>query len=349
MAVLVSVVVFVAVAVAVAVVAVTLPGSAAADPTPVVPADGYGFTQGSSPLFLTAPDCDRELDAVAKTGASWLRVLVDWSRIESSQGMYSWGYLDHITDAAKTRHLKILATVAYTPTWARAPGTSFTAPPVNPSDFGAFSTAVVQRYGDRISNWEIWNEPNLPLFWGHTVDAAGYTELLRAAYIAIKSVQPNSTVVAAGLSRSMGDNAPPIFMAAMYAAGAKGYFDAAAMHPYVFQGGLSVDPQNGWSDVARVHDVMGDNGDGNKKIWMTELGAPTSSPSAEGVTEQEQIRQISDILWASSQTGYSGPAFIYSIRDVDSSKWSMGNTEAHFGTLLTSDWKPKFAASILDR
>jgi polysaccharide biosynthesis protein PslG len=171
--------------------------------------------------------------------------------------------------------------------------------------------------------------------------------LLKAAYPAIKAVQPNSTVVAAGLSRLVGDDSPPAFMEQMYAAGAKGFFDAAAAHPYVFPGGLAADQDNGWSDVGRLRAVMDSHGDGGKKIWMTELGAATSDPSAEGITQLEQAKQIADVLAAAAATGFSGPAFIYSIRDVSSSK--RNDRESNFGALLTTDWQPKAAAAALAR
>ena len=104
-----------------------------------------------------------------------------------------------------------------------------------------------------------WNEPNLPLFFGF-VDKRPerYTQLLKAAYPAIKAVQPDSTIVAGGLSPAFEQDAPPIFVNAMYANGAKGYFDAMAMHPYVFPRGLAVDPMNGWSDVEVVRQIMVD-------------------------------------------------------------------------------------------
>jgi hypothetical protein len=92
---------------------------------------------------------------------------------------------------------------------------------------------------------------------------------------------------------------------------------------------------------------MVDNGDGGKKIWMTEIGAPTSAPSAAGVSQDEQARQITDILWKSSQSGFSGPAFIFSIRDVNTA--DQDNEQDNFGALLTSDWQPKVAASVLAR
>ena len=62
--------------------------------------------------------------------------------------------------------------IAYTPDWARAPGSSFTAPPIDPNTFAAFAEKVVQRYHDRIGDWEIWNEPNVPVFFGHVPDRA---------------------------------------------------------------------------------------------------------------------------------------------------------------------------------
>jgi hypothetical protein len=327
--------------------AMTLIGQPAAKAeTLTVPRDGYGFSVGAPMTWMSDVDADRELDAAAKTGATWLRVLIDWHIVEPMPGAFNWGYVDHWVNGARARGLNVLGLIAYTPDWARAPGSYFSAPPVDASTYAAFAAKVVQRYGDRVSNWEIWNEPNLPLFFGFTDNRPEkYTELLKLAYPAIKAVQPHGTVIAAGLSPAFESDAPPIFVSAMYAAGAKGSFDAMAMHPYVFPGGLAVDSQNGWSDVERVHQIMIDNGDGAKKIWMTELGAPTSDPSAEGVSQDEQARQITDVLWKAAQSGYSGPAFVFAIRDVNTALHA--NRDDNFGALLTSDWQPKVAAGVL--
>lgn len=317
---------------------------------PALPVDGYGFGQGGEPVTASFDTTNREVDAVAATTATWLRVPVEWRAIESTRGEYDWGYLDNIVNSARVRNLRILATVGYTPVWARPQGPGsflWTVPPANPADFAAFLRLVVERYGDRISAWQIWNEPNLPLFFGFTDNkAARYAELVKAVYPAIKAAQPNSTVVLAGLSRMGGGDSPPNFLNQLYANGIKGFFDAAAAHPYVFPSGLGADPENAWSDVGRMHDVMTANGDGGKKIWMTELGAPTSD-DGDGVSQQEQSEQITDVLGVIAGTPYAGPAFIYSIRDLDSGQ--RGNREANFGALLTSDYRPKVTASVLAR
>jgi hypothetical protein len=312
-----------------------------------VPASGYGFGDGAQMTWLSADDVNRELDAVAATSGTWLRVLIPWSQIEPRKGTFDWGHTDLVVNAAAAHELRVLGVIAYAPDWAHPGGSSVTSPPDDAMDYGTFAAAVAQRYGGRVSNWQLWNEPNLPEFFGDSAsNAARYTDLVKAAYSAIKAVQPGSTVVLAGLSRLLGDESPPAFLDRMYAAGARGSFDAAAAHPYVFPGGIAADSDNGWSDVGRLHDVMVANGDGDKKIWMTEFGAPTSE-DADGVSPQEQAKQITDVLAAAAATGYSGPAFIYSIRDTDSAKRT--DRESNFGSLLTSDWQPKLAAGVLAR
>jgi hypothetical protein len=320
--------------------------AAAARPALSQPTAGYGFGDGSAMQYMAIDDVNRELDAVAKTRASWLRVLIDWSSIERVKGHYDWGYVDGLVNAARAHNLKVLGVIAYTPEWARPTDTYFTFPPTNSADYGEFAGALANRYADRVFDWELWNEPNLPLFLGylHDNNPARYTELVKAAYPAIKAVQPNSTVVLAGLSPMLGDYAPPAFLDQMYASGIGGFFDAAAAHPYVSPTGIASDPANGWSDVGRVHDVMVAHGDGDKKIWLTELGAPTSD-SPGGVSQAEQAKQITDVMAAAAATDYSGPAFIYSIRDENT--LDRGSDYDNWGALLTSDWRPKAAAAAL--
>lgn len=327
--------------------AIVIPASPAGSAV-TAPADGYGFSVGSAWDGQPVDVVNRELDAVSQTGATWLRVLIDWNRIEPAKGRYDWSHLDAVVDAALRHNLRVLGLIAYTAEWARPTGSFFTAFPVDATDYGEFAAAVASRYADRVSSWQLWNEPNLPQFSGMVAqNGTSYTELLKAAYPAVKAVQPDSTVVTAALSRTLGAASPPAFFTQMYAAGAKGLFDAAAAHPYVFPFGLATDPDNGWSDVARLHDVMAANGDGDLKIWLTEFGAPTSDPAAEGVSQAEQAEQIRAVLAAAAATSYSGPAFIYSIRDMNTSDPS--NREMNFGALLTTDWQPKAAAAALAR
>lgn len=321
-----------------------------------VPDDGYGFGEGGNLVYLTDEELAKELDAVVAAGGTWIRMPVRWSMIEAQPGQLDWSSTDRIVAAAQARNLQVLATFVDAPEWARD-GVYVSGPPVDMNQFALFTQLTVQRYGGYIDDWQIWNEPNLPAYYGFVENRpANYAAMLRAVYPAIKAVQPNSTVVAAGMAREEGVDSPGVFLLQMYEAGAQGYFDAYAMHPYVFPGGIDSDPLNAWSDVERVHYAMTVFGDGDKKIWLTEVGAPTTceycsllepfiGPSAFTVSEQEQAKQISDIFNAASQLDYVGPIFIHGIRDqgIFPDFWA----DSNFGALLTNDWQPKYTAWIL--
>lgn len=317
----------------------------------VAPSDGYGFGAGTAWGIYSPEDSNREIEAVAKTTASWVRVPFDWSAIEMTKGTYNWDKVDNAVNTALSHGLRIEGWIGYSPIWARTEGAQLLFPTSPPRDMAAWSrfvNAAAQRYAGRINAWEVWNEPNLPLFMGFIGNKPQrYVEILKAAYPAIKSAAPGATVVAAGLSPLNGQDSPPGFLQQLYDAGIGGYFDAAAAHPYVFPGGLSVDSQNGWSDVGRMRDIMVAHGDGGKKIWLTEVGAPTSEGDGQGVSQQEQAKEIVDVLGIAAATPYIGPALIYSVRDTNTA--SRGDREANFGALLTTDWQPKYTASVLAR
>lgn len=82
------------------------------------------------------------------------------------------------------------------------------------------------------------------------------------------------------------------------------------------------------------------NGDGNKLIWSTEYGTPTSV-----VSESTQAAIIQDYLNSWSQFSYAGPSFIYTTRDINSSSTNPDDT---FG-VLRDDWSWKPAAYVIQQ
>jgi GH35 family endo-1,4-beta-xylanase len=308
----------------------------------VTPLDGYGFSDGMSILTLSQADLDRELDAVAATGATWLRVPFNWAVVEQTQGSYYWTANDRVVASAQAHGLQVLGNISYAPYWARVNSNS-TAPPADPALFGGFAAAVATRYPS-VTSWEVWNEPNLPQFFGGVSNPAKvYTGLLKAAYPAIKAVQPSSTVVSAGLSKpsTQGSTGPAVFLKQMYGAGAKGNMDAVGFHPYLSANELYTDSTNVWSMITKMRYQMTSHGDSAKKMWFTEFGNTTS---VGGVSQQRQADLVQQQLAKAAATSYVGPCFLYSIRDsgVDPTNYAQ-----NFGTLLTYDWQPKIAAGVL--
>ena len=87
---------------------------------------------------------------------------------------------------------------------------------------------------------EIWNEPNIDREWPiDTIHGGNYTQLLAAAYTAIKGRAPNTIVISAGLAPTgffgpegcgVGGCNDDIFLKQMALAGAVNYLDCVGMH-----------------------------------------------------------------------------------------------------------------------
>jgi hypothetical protein len=84
-----------------------------------------------------------------------------------------------------------------------------------------------------------------------------------------------------------------------------------ADHPYSFPDlPDQTDSWNPFTYLPTLHQIMANNGDGSKQIWLTEYGAPTSGVAG-SVTPAFQAESISGAFaWAK---GYSwvGPLFIF--------------------------------------
>ena len=305
---------------------------------------GAGFAEGSSLLWGSDAELAARLDGIAASGAGYVRVDVDWSVAQPGPSTWNWGPIDRVVHAIRARGLDVLGLITYTPTWARPAGTPDKNPPNNPADFANFSRAAVQRYLPLgVRSWEIWNEPNSQWFWSPKPDAARYTTLLKQAYAAIKAVDPAATVMTGGFSPAPDAPdgsmiAPVTFLQRVYAAGGKGHFDAVAHHPYNYPYmPLKPEPNYNWNAFGGVtpmlHQTMVDNGDGEKKIWGTEMGAPT----VDGVTPEYVAEYVAEAFAAWESWSYTGPLFWYSYRDAGTDP---NDREDNFG-LVKVDGTPK--------
>ena len=200
----------------------------------------------------------------------------------TSSQSFNWDQLDTKVAAASAQGLQVLGILALSPPWnAHAGcvvGSRNECAPANSTALANFAAAA---HFPHVTYWEIWNEPNLVRFWSPAPSSTDYVIMLNAAYAAIKAVAPHDVVVAGALSRARDipgvQIAPITFVTSMYAKGAQ--FDILSLHPYTYP--FSPDTANsgnGWPDVAAIRATMVANGDSAKKIWITELGAPTCGP-----------------------------------------------------------------------
>lgn len=303
--------------------------------------------------FMTPEEVGVALDTMQSMGVTQFRMFIPWRAVEPSKGVYNWTDVDKVIDAAEERGMAVLGAVTSTPTWASDVQDSAYGAPRNPEDFGDFMGELAGRYGAgegdpesaRISAYEIWNEPQSFVFWSPKPDPAAYTELLKAGYTAIKEVDPTGTVVGgvvtAGLSWGDVNINPVDFVQTMYENGAAGYFDALSYHPYNYDWKFGDGAGNAISAVGQLEAMqalMEQYGDGEKDVWTSEYGLPTSY-----VSEAQQAEFIDDFMDTWSEHEGTGPMFIYSLIDRNSASTDVEDTWG----LFRDDYTPKQAAAIV--
>lgn len=310
-------------------------------------AQRVGFTQGSALLWESDAQQAADLDGMVNAGAKWVGADFDWPSAEPVQGQFWWGAIDRLVLNARARGLNVLALLVYTPAWARPAGTTDKTPPTDPNDFAAFARAAVQRYAPLgVHAYQIWNEPNVQMFWETGPDAARYTSLLKLSYNAIKSVDPFATVIAGGLAPAAdvpGSTAAPFtFLANMYSAGAAGSFDALGLHPYSFPyAPTTPGAWNPFQQLPYFHVLMTLHGDGAKKIWATEVGFGTGRDGS-SVSEALQAARLREALQQWVKWPFTAQLLLYDFRDLQASSPSVFD---HMGVVREDGTtKPAFAA-----
>ena len=313
--------------------------------------ESFGIAVGGAIQNEDALTLAKDLDAIRDVGSKWIRIDINWSQIQAGgPASYEWGAIDRLVQAATARGMKVLGVIQSTPEWARPPDTSSRYGP-DPGQYAAFAGVAVQHYSAMgVHAYEVWNEPNSPSFWAPRPDVAAYTEVLKAAYPAIKAADPQATVLSGGTApaaTTATSYSPVDFLSGIYANGGGLSFDAVSHHPYCWPA-VPGEAQN-WSAWYQMYgtspslrSVMIDHGDGAKKIWGTEFGAPTNGPPGSYVGEAEQASMITRAyeLWMGYE--WAGPLFTYQGRDLGTET----STRENFFGLLRNDFSPKpaFAA-----
>ena len=246
------------------------------------------------------------------TRPGWARHFVVWN----GQAATDDGY-DEIVAQEERRGIKTLFVV--TGLGGNRPDARYT----------AFVAGLAARYKGKVDAYEIWNEADESHFFAGGPDPAAYVSALKASYAAIKGADPAAKVVFAPLTGNNYD-----FVSAAYAQGAKGHFDAMAVHTDTACSVAA--PSDYYRDgdkLARfvflgyrtVREVMLAHGD-DKPIWMTEFGWSTTQRMCDrgrwagqkdaGVSEQTQADFLREAYHCMKEDPYLEVAMWFNSRDL---------------------------------
>ncbi|HEX2084679.1 MAG TPA: hypothetical protein VHF89_03275 [Solirubrobacteraceae bacterium] len=256
-----------------------------------------------------ALDPDRSLAAetrlMASSGVGSVRVAFYWRSMQPREGEpVDFTESDRVVAAAARAGLRVFPTLVRAPAWATGGDEREGAVPLDPETYARFAADFVRRYGRGGTFWaespslparpmfsfQVWNEPDIGRYWEADPWPSSYVRLLRAARPAIKGVDPRAQVVAAGLTNESWED-----LRRLYDAGARGLFDAAAIHPF------SKRPSNVVKIVRLARGVMVRARDGAVPLVLTELswssgrGQSTFNYGWE-TTERGQAERVRQIL-----------------------------------------------------
>lgn len=215
-----------------------------------------------------------DLDMIAYAGFSLVRMDLFWHEVERSAGSYDFSGYSALTSELKKRGLRPLYILDYgNPLYENG------LPPRTDSGVAAFATYAkrcAEAFGD-YAIYEIWNEPNIPVFWKPMPNASDYARLARAAIQGIREVCERCTVLAPATSGVDTD-----FIARVSMLGVFEHVDAVSVHPY-----RNAPPETALNDLENLRKLV--NG---KAIAVSEWGYPTGGGYGNRVDVVKQAQYV---------------------------------------------------------
>ncbi len=136
--------------------------------------------------------------------------------------------------------------------------------------FREYVQQAVSFFKNDLDYWELWNEPNVPIFWRGTPEQ--YLELLKITHEEVRRLDPGAKVVAPGGAGLVGLDG---WGRKLLEAGAAKYVDVWSIHNYANDLYLDVEAKH--SELRRLREVLKANGGENLELWNSEGGSSAAS------------------------------------------------------------------------
>ncbi len=249
---------------------------------------GFFGVNVNGPLDEPAFDLDAEAATMHANGVRSWRIEFSWDLLEPEPGRFDWSRTDRKVLAAARARIDVLGLAVRAPAWANGGDLDPFVPPRDPAAYGAFMTALIARYGPAgslwaehpevprrpVRAWEIWNEPNLAIYFRAQPFARPYARLLRAASRAVRRADRRATIVLAGMANFSWRDLDRFLRVERDLD-----FDAAAVHPFTGR------PSGMVEIVRRNRATLARRGHARTPVWLTELTWSSAKGRKEPLTK----------------------------------------------------------------
>ncbi len=320
-----------------------------------------------------------------KLKLKWIKLQVRWADVEPEPGQYNWDALDVALNLAQEYGVNVMLSVVTAPDWAREPGNQRldeVGPPADPQDYANFLITMLYRYPGQIHAIEVWNEMNIDREWAsvYGLSAERYVELLRAAYNAIKMVDPGVIVISGALSPTGWNDGVQayddfVYMDMLIQAGLLETTDCVGAHHNGYNIGPGVpwnqvpndptatfrgpfdNPHHSWSFYSTLQGYAQriQQAGSDKKLCVTEFGWPTTEdlegyPTgfefANDNTLEEQAQYIDEAIQLMDQWGFVWLAFLWNLNYGPQAGWNATNDNVPY-SLLRPNWQSAPAYEVI--
>ncbi|MBI9103108.1 MAG: beta-galactosidase [Spirochaetales bacterium] len=227
-------------------------------------------------------------------GAEWIRNDFSWSKLEPEQGLWDFSFYDRFMDNAEQYNKKVLILLVYDTPWIHTDEEKgrYLSEEKLPL-FLNYVKTIAERYGDRAAGFEIWNEPNTPLFWEGSDDE--FFELTRRTAALLKEILPDKPVAVGSIFYH------PLMSGKQYLRkmidhGVLENADALSLHPY----GLSLTKS---AERVADADMLLKKSGYDLDLWITEIGFTTSGWYPNQTSVQGQAEKVIQAITELSAAG----------------------------------------------
>jgi hypothetical protein len=237
-------------------------------------------------------DTDEAYRLVGALGVKHARVQSGWSRCEEEREVFTFAWLDRIVDKLLEQGVQPWFNVGYGNihhTGAEEPDAVGWAPIYSEESRAAWTNyvaALVQHFRDRVTHYEVWNEPDIDPFWVTGSKLADYMDLLRLTVPVIREHAPEARILggatAAGFS-------PRGFatLEEYLKAGFAQLIDVYTYHRYRIVPELySAD------DMVHIRSAFAAYGGERIELWQAESGCPSQSATTQALANTPVDREV---------------------------------------------------------
>lgn len=246
----------------------------------------------TSMLWIGGEVLDRDLcdyDAfkgyLDELGAKKIRLQSGWAKTEKEKGVYDFEWLDHIVDDAISRGVQPWIQISYgNLIYEGGGGVSLSAGLPNSEEaleaWYNYTKALVDRYKDRVYEWEVWNEADHGNNRKFGSDEYTYARLFVKTAEAIKSVQPEARIVALSLAGVGNTEFVDGFFSYVKEHGDVDWVDVITFHGY------PQNPDHGFQSVEKLKETVRKY-KSDVEYWQGETGCPSAFGSTGALSNHE--------------------------------------------------------------